>query len=49
VSVWVTLTQSWLPLLYAKPEATFPDAEHHRHLTGTKLYCFATEAHLCVC
>jgi len=24
---------------------TFPAAEHHRPLAGTKLYCLVTEAH----
>ena len=36
-----------LPLLSAKPAVTFPAAEHHRRLTGTKLYCLVTEAHRC--
>ena len=36
-----------LPLLSARPAVTFPAAEHHRPLTGTKLYCLATEAHRC--
>ena len=27
-----------LPLLSARPAVTFPAAEHHRPLTGTKLY-----------
>jgi len=26
---------------------TFPALEHHRPLTGTKLYCSVTEAHRC--
>ena len=26
---------------------TFPAAGHHRPLTGTKLYCLVTEAHVC--
>ena len=36
-----------LPLLSAKPAVTFPAAEHHRPLAGTKLYCLVTEAHRC--
>jgi len=36
-----------LPLLSARPAVTFPAAEHHRPLTGTKLYCLVTEAHRC--
>jgi len=36
-----------LPLLSARPAVTFPAAEHHRHLAGTKLYCLVTEAHRC--
>jgi len=31
----------------ARPTVTFPAAEHHRPLTGTKLYCLVTEAHGC--
>ena len=34
-----------LPLLFARPAVTFPAAEHHRPLAGTKLYCLVTEAH----
>ena len=34
-----------LPLLSARPAVTFPAAEHHRLLAGTKLYCLVTEAH----
>ena len=34
-----------LPLLSARSAVTFPAAEHHRSLTGTKLYCLVTEAH----
>ena len=30
----------------ARPTTTFPAAGHHRPLTGTKLYCLATEAHV---
>ena len=33
-----------LPLLSARPAVTFPAAEHHRPLAGTKLYCLVTEA-----
>jgi len=32
-----------LPLLSARPAVTFPAAEHHRPLAGTKLYCLLTE------
>ena len=31
----------------ARPTVTFPAAEHHRPLAGTKLYCSVTEAHVC--
>jgi len=31
----------------ARPTVTFPAADHHRPLTGTKLYCLVTEAHRC--
>jgi len=31
----------------ARPTVTFPAAGHHRPLTGTKLYCLLTEAHVC--
>ena len=30
-----------------RPTVTFPAAEHHRLLAGTKLYCLVTEAHVC--
>jgi len=33
-----------LPLLSARPVVIFPDAQHHRPLAGTKLYCLMTEA-----
>jgi len=36
-----------LPLLSARPAITFPAAEHHRLLAGTKLYCLVTETHRC--
>jgi len=36
-----------LPLLSAWPAVTFPAAEHHRPLAGTKLYCLVREAHRC--
>jgi len=36
-----------LPLLSARPVVTFPAAEHHRLLAGTKVYCLVTEAHRC--
>jgi len=32
-----------LPLLFARPAVTFPAAEHHHPLAGTKLYCFVTD------
>ena len=32
-----------------RPTVTFPASEHHRPLTGTKLYCLVTEEHVCVC
>jgi len=31
----------------ARPTVTFPAAEHHRPLAGTKLYCLVREAHGC--
>jgi len=31
-----------LPLLSARPAVTFPAAEHHRPLAGTKPYCLVT-------
>jgi len=31
----------------ARPMVTFPAAEHHRPLAGTKLYCLVTRAHGC--
>jgi len=33
-----------LPLLSARPAVTFLAAKHHHRLSGTKLYCLATEA-----
>jgi len=36
-----------LPLLSARPVVTFPAAERHRLLAGTKLYCLVTEARRC--
>jgi len=36
-----------LPLLFARSAVTFPAAEHHRPLAGTKLYCLLTETHKC--
>ena len=36
-----------LPLLSARPAITSHDSEHHRPLTGTKLYCLLTEARIC--
>ena len=52
VSPQVTISHSSggrlrLPLHSAKPAVTFPAAEHHRFLSGTKLYCLVTEAHRC--
>jgi len=45
VSPQVTVSHGGiLPLLSARPAVTFPAAEHHRHLAGTKLYCLVTEA-----
>ena len=32
-----------LPLLSARPAVTFPAAEHHYPLAGSKLYCLVTE------
>jgi len=32
---------------HARPTVTFLDAENHRPLTNTKLYCLVTEAHVC--
>jgi len=31
-----------LPVLSARPAVTFPAAEHHQPLAGTKLYCLVT-------
>jgi len=36
-----------LPILSARPAVTFPAAEHHRPLAGTKLYCLVTEEQRC--
>jgi len=36
-----------LPLLSDRPAVTFPAAEHHCPMAGTKLYCLVTEAHRC--
>jgi len=36
-----------LPLLSARPAVTFPAAEHHHPLAGTKLYCLVRGAHWC--
>jgi len=50
VSLQVTVSHSLggrLPLLSARPAVTFPAAQHHRPLAGTKLYCLVTEAHKC--
>jgi len=51
VSLQVTVGHppgSRLPLLPARPAVTFPAAEHHRPLAGTKLYCLVTETHYAV-
>ena len=48
VSLQVTISHTprgRLPLLSARPSVAFPAAEHHRPLSGTKLYCLVTEAH----
>ena len=45
VSPQVTISHpssSRLPLLSARPAVTFPAAEHHCLLAGTKLYCLVT-------
>ena len=50
VSLQVTISHppgGRLPLLSARPAVTFPAAEHHRPLAGTKLYCLVTEANRC--
>ena len=50
VSLQVTISHppgGRLPLLSARPAVTFPAAEHHRPLAGTKLYRLVTEAHRC--
>ena len=50
VSPQVTISHppgSRLPLLSARPAVTFPAAEHHFPLAGTKLYCLVTKAHGC--
>ena len=50
VSLQVTISHppgGRLPLLFARPAVTFPAAEYHRPLAGTKLYCLVTEAHRC--
>jgi len=50
VSLQVTISHppgGRLPLLSARPMVTFPAAEHHHPLAGTKLYCLVTEAHRC--
>ena len=38
---------SRLTILSASPAVTFPAAERHCPLAGTKLYCLVTEAHRC--
>ena len=50
VSLHVTVNHppgNRLPLLSARPAVTFPAAEHHCPLAGTKLHCLVTEAHRC--
>ena len=50
VSLQVTVSHppgGRLPLLSARPAVTFPAAEHHRRLAGTKLYFLVTEAYRC--
>ena len=50
VSPQVTISHppgSRLPLLSARPAITFPAAQHHSPLAGTKLYCLMTETHRC--
>ena len=49
VSPQVTVSSplgGYFPLLSARPAVTFPAAEHHRPLAGTKLYCLVTYGHL---
>jgi len=38
---------SRLPLLSTRPAVTFPAKEHNHPLTGTKVYCLGTKAHVC--
>jgi len=50
VSLQVTVSHppgGRLSLLSARPAVTFPAAEHHRPLAGTKLCCLVTEVHRC--
>ena len=50
VSPQVTISHrpgGMLPLLSARPAVTFPAAEHHHPLAGTKLHYMVTEAHMC--
>jgi len=50
VSLQVTVSHppgGRLPLLSARPAVTFPAADHHRPLAGTKLCSLVTEAHAC--
>jgi len=35
-----------LLVLSTRPVVTFPAKEHHRPLTGIKLYCLVTKAHV---
>ena len=37
------------PFLNVLSRCRWVDKEHHRPLTGNKLHCLATEAHVCVC
>jgi len=36
-----------LSLLSARPTVTFPDAQHHHPLAGTKVHCLVMEMHVC--
>jgi len=36
-----------LPLFSSRPAVTFPVAQHHHPLPGSKLDCWVTEAHRC--
>jgi len=47
VGGWITIVCDAWPVRGARPTVTFPAAEHHRPLTGTKLYCLVTVTHVC--